>query len=126
MSIYTLIALAFLLLTIFGCVSIFDSYASTKQAEAVIETNQTVQLALGGQIAMSILLTLTVVILTLVILILLYHFSKKRPNPSQYPMNRFSQDDFSTSSNMDAPYQFPVLSDEKEKETSILPSGWGW
>ena len=121
-----LIIFVFLIVAIFGCSSISHSYASAKQAEAVIETNQTAQLALGGQITISILLALTVVILMLVILALLYHFSKKRSIIPQSPTNHFSQDDFSTSSNMDAPYQFPVLSDEKEKETSILPSGWGW
>ena len=121
-----LIIFVFLIVAIFGCSSISHSYASAKQAEAAIETNQTAQLALGGQITISILLALTVVILMLVILTLLYHFSKKRSIISQSPTNHFPQNDFEVLDDSNTLYQFPVLRDETESASSILPSGWGW
>jgi hypothetical protein len=121
-----LIIFAFLLVFIFGCTSISNSYASTKQAEAVIETNQTAQLALSGQIAISILLSLAVIILVLMIFALLYRLLKKQIPISQYSVNHFPQNDFAVLDDSNTLYQFSVLFDEKEKETSILPSGWGW
>ncbi|MGP8330138.1 MAG: hypothetical protein ACT6FF_07460 [Methanosarcinaceae archaeon] len=123
-----LIIFTFLVIAIFGCSSISQSFASAKQSEAAIEASRTAQLALGGQIAISILLALVVVILVFIILAFLYHLSKKKLTPSQFQINRFSQDDFSVSSNMDvdALCQFPVLRDETESNSSILPSGWGW
>ena len=121
-----LIVFVFLLVFIFGCASISNSYASARQAEAVIETNQTAQLALGEQIAISILLSLVVVILVLVILALLYRLLKKQIPISQYPVNHFSQKDFSALENGNMLYQFPALRYETESDSSILPSGWGW
>jgi heme/copper-type cytochrome/quinol oxidase subunit 2 len=120
-------ALVFLFLTIvFGCASISNSYSSAKQAEAAIEASQTAQLALGGQIIISILLVLVVVILVFIILALLYRFSKKNPITSQHPMNRFLEGGYPALLNTDTQYQFPALQDETKNESSILPSGWGW
>ena len=123
---YLFIALAFLLLIIFGCASISNSYASAKQAEASIEASQTAQLALGGQITISIVLALVVAILTFTVLTLLYHLSKKQSAASQCSANHFPQNDFAALGNADAQYQFPVVQNETENELSTLPSGWGW
>ncbi len=114
------------IIVVFGCTSISNSYASAKQAEAVIETNQTTQLALGGQIATIVLLALVVVLLVLVILTLLYRLLKKQTPISEYPVNHLPQNDFSVLDDRNMPYQFPALRDEREHESSIFPSGWGW
>ena len=121
-----LIIFVFLIVAIFGCSSISHSYASAKQAEAAIETNQTAQLALGGQIAISILLSLAVIVLVLVILALLYRLLKKQISISQYPINHFPQNDFAVLDDSNTLHQFPALRDETESNSSILPSGWGW
>ena len=121
-----LIIFAFLLVVIFGCTSISNSYASAKQAEAAIEASQTAQLALGGQVAISVLLSMAVIILVLVILALLYRLLKKQITISEYPANRFPQNDFAVLDDSDTLYQFPVLRDERESVSFTLPSGWGW
>ena len=121
------LALLFLLLIIvFGCSSISQAYASAKQAEAAIESNQTAQLALGGQITTRIFLALVVVILVFLILALLYHISKKQTAVSQYSANLFSQNDFPVLDDNDIRYQYPDSQSETENELSTLPSGWGW
>ena len=113
-------------LIIFGCTSISNSYASAKQAEAAIEASQTAQLALGGQVAISVLLSMAVIILVLVILALLYRLLKKQIISSEYPANRFPQNDFAVLDDSNTLYQFPVLRDERESVSFTLPSGWGW
>ncbi len=121
-----LIIFAFLLVVIFGCTSISNSYASAKQAEVAIEASKTAQFALGGQIAISVLLSMAVIILVLVILALLYRLLKKQIISSEYPTNHFSQNDFVALDDSDTLYQFPVLRDERENVSFTLPSGWGW
>ncbi len=126
-----LIIFAFLLVVIFGCTSISNSYASAKQAEAAIEASQTAQLALGGQVAISVLLSmaviiLAVIVLVLVILALLYRLLKKQITISEYPANHFPQNDFAVLDDSNTLYQFPALRDERESNSPILPSGWGW
>ncbi len=121
-----LIVFAFLLVVIFGCTSISNSYASAKQAEAAIEASKTAQLALGGQIAISILLALAVIVLVLVILALLYRLLKKQITISEYPANHFPQNDFAVLDDSNTLYQFPALRDERESVSFTLPSGWGW
>ena len=125
---YLFLALTLLIIT-FGCASISNSYASAKQAEAAIEASQTAQLALGGQIVISILLVLAVIILVFVILTLLYKLLKKQPTGSRQSRHSSSyilQDGIPLSSNLDAQYRHPVSQNETENNFPILPSDWGW
>ena len=123
---YFFLILVFFIFAVFGCVSISQPYASAKQAEIAIEASKTAQFALGGQIAISVLLSMAVIILVLIILVLLYRLLKKQIISSEYPTNHFSQNDFVALDDSDTLYQFPVLRDERESVSFTLPSGWGW
>ena len=101
-------------LLIFGCVSVSQSYASAKQAQAVIETNQTAQIALSGQIALSIIFALIALILLIALLFLVF---KKAPSPQIAPV----QEELPTTQ-----LRLPVSWDEDEEELSDIISGWGW
>ena len=111
---YFLIILALSILAIFGCISISQSYASAKQAQAVIETNQTAQLALSGQIALSILFSMIALILIIALLVLVYLLIKKAPA-------RHIQE---KSASM--PLRLPVFLEEDEEELPKFSSDWGW
>ena len=130
MSIYTLIALAFLLLAIFGCVSIFDSHASAKQAQASIESSQTAQLALKGQVLISIALIAIILILLIAIFVLLYKFLKKQVATSElsdFPRKELAQKEYSALSNSDVQQTLPIYQEEKENQKLLtLPTDWGW
>jgi len=116
MSLFFLLLLLFIL-AIFGCVSVSQSYASARQAQAVIETNHTAQLALRGQIAANIIFALVALILLIVLLVLVYLLVKKAPSPQTTPV----QEKLSTTQ-----LRLPVSWDEDEKELSDIISGWGW
>jgi hypothetical protein len=123
-----LIILTLLLIVVFGCVSVSNAYATTKQAEAAIEASQTAQLALGGQIIISILLVLVVIILLLAIFALLFQLAKKKLVPAQFPydlVNSFAQDDFLALGNPSTRFHFAESLDEGE-ELLKLPRDWGW
>jgi hypothetical protein len=124
----TLIILTLLLIVVLGCVSVSNAYATAKQAEAAIEASQTAQLALGGQILISILLVLVVVILLLAILALFFQLAKKKSVTAQFPhdlVNGFAQDDFLALGKPNTPFHFVASLDEDE-ELLKLPHGWGW
>lgn len=112
---YPFIALTFLLFVVFGCTSISHSYASVKQPEASIQASQTAQLALGGQTAISILLSLVVATLALTVLVLLYNLLKKAPAQQQIPYLL-----------QDKSAHLPIFLDEGEEEFPDILSGWGW
>jgi len=112
-----IILLALLVLAIFGCVSISQSYASAKQAQAVIETNHTAQLALSGQIALSIIFAIIALILLIALLFLGYFLIKKAPSPEIAPV----QEKLPTTQ-----LRLSVSWDEENEELPTLPSGWGW
>ena len=130
MSIYTIIVLAFLLLTIFGCVSIFDSYASAKQAQASIEASQTAQLALKGQVLISIALIVIILILLIAIFVLLYKFLKKQVATSElsdFPRKELAQKEYSALSNSDVQQTLLIYQEGKENQKLLtLPTDWGW
>ncbi len=109
-----LLILAFFILAIFGCVSLAQSYASAKQAQAVIETNHTAQLALRGQIASNIVFALTALILLIVLLFLVYLLIKKAPVQKT---TLVQEESVSTS-------RLPVFWDKEELPNII--SDWGW
>ena len=126
---YLLLAFTLLIITIFGCASISNSYASAKQAEAVIEASRTAQLALGSQSVISILLALVVVILIFVVLALLYKLLKKQPTILQQsfiPTDHFLQDGLPALDSTSTKCQFSVTHNETENEFPMLPPGWGW
>ena len=123
-----LIILTLLLIVVFGCVSVSNAYATAKQAEAAIEASQTAQLALGGQIVISILLVLVVVILLLAILALFFQLAKKKSVPAQFPYdlaNSFAQEDSLALGNPSTQFHLGESLDEDE-ELLKLPHGWGW
>jgi|GEM_PF-2217452 hypothetical protein len=130
MSIYTFIALAFLLLTIFGCVSIFDSYASAKQAQASIEASQAAQLAIKAQILISVALILIIFILLITIFTLLHKFFKKQtsiPKLPYLPENEFTQKEYPALGDSGVQRALFTYQEEKEEQKVLtLPIDWGW
>ena len=106
-----------LILALFGCVSVSQSYASAKQAQAVIETNHTAQLALRGQIITNIIFAFITLILLVALLSLAYLLLKKTSSRKSYQ----TQEELPTTQ-----LRLPVSWDEDEKELSDIISGWGW
>jgi flagellar basal body-associated protein FliL len=130
MSIYTFIVLAFLLLTIFGCVSIFDAYASAKQSQVAIEASQAAQLALKAQILISIALIVIIFILLIAIFALLYKFFKKQVVTSKLPRlpeNEFTQKEYPVLGDSGVQRALLICQEEKEEQKELtLPIDWGW
>lgn len=115
-----IILLATLILALFGCISVSQSYASAQQARAVIETNHTAQLALVGQIATSILLAFLVILLLLMLLLLIHNLTKKQEGKALILKKRMPE------------RKYPALGAEirpeaeESEEFLTLPSNWGW
>jgi len=116
-----ILLLAFLLLiAAFSCISVSQSYASAQQARAVIEINHTAQLALVGQIAISILLAFLVILLLLMLLLLIHNLTKKQEGKALILKKRMPE------------RKYPALGAEirpeaeESEEFLTLPSNWGW
>jgi len=109
-----------LLITTFSCVSVSQSYASAQQAQAVIETNHTAQLALVGQITISVILSFLVLLLLLMLFLLAHKLMKKQEEVA-LPVNMRMQE-----------RKYPAINAEikpereEDEELLALPSDWGW
>ena len=112
-----IILLATLILALFGCISVSQSYASAQQARVVIETNQTAQLALSGQIATSIAFALIALVLLITLLFLAYLLVKKISSQKLY----LTQEGLTHKQ-----LRLPVSWEEEGEEFITLPSDWGW
>jgi len=113
-----IILLALLVLALFGCVSISQSYASAKQAQAVIETNHTAQLALSGQIATSIIFAIIALVFLIALMVLMCLLFKENSSQKAYPTQE--------EKTAPTPLHLPASWDEKDEDLLTLPSGWDW
>ena len=126
------LALLFLfLITVFGCVSISQAYASVKQSQAAIEAGQAAQLALKAQVLISIALIVIIFILLIAIFALLHKFLRKQvdtPKLPYLPENNFAQKEYSTLGNSRIQQTLLTHQEEKEEEQKLLtlPIDWGW